>query len=68
MPWEQWRTAVAARDAESTWDHISRSPCASMEKARRVLGCSPRYTSLETIREALVWLIENGKVKAPALR
>lgn len=67
VPWEQWRTTVASRDAETTWDHISRSPCASMEKARRLLGCSPRFTSLETIRRALVWLIENGKVKAPAL-
>jgi len=68
VPWEQWRSTVTAGDAEITWDHISRSPCASMEKARRLLGFSPRFTSLETIRAALVWLIENGRIKAPALK
>lgn len=67
-PWEQWKAAVPARDAEITWDHISRCPCASMEKARRLLGFTPRYTSLEAIREALVWLIANGRVKAPPLQ
>jgi len=68
VPWDQWKAAATARDAEITWDHISRSPCASMEKARRLLGFSPRFTSLETIRASLAWLIENGKVKAPAMK
>ena len=66
-PWDEWKARVPANDADCAWEHISRSPCASMDKARRLLGFTPRYTSLEATREALNWLIANGQVKAPAL-
>lgn len=67
LPFEQWKKTVSEDDANCTWDHISRSPCASIEKARARLGYAPRYTSLQAIREALAWLIANGKVKAERL-
>lgn len=67
LPWPEWRETVTPEQAAATWDHIAHSPCASIEKARRLLGYSPRYTSLEAVREALAWLIENGRVKAPPL-
>ena len=59
LPWEQWRTTVSERDAEITWGHIARSSVCSIQKARQLLSYEPRYTSLEAIREALLWLIEN---------
>jgi len=64
LPWEEWRSRVPARDAEITWDHIARSPNCSIEKARRLLGYEPRYSSLEAIREALSWLCTSGTVSS----
>ena len=63
-PWEKWREGVSSADATATWDHIARSPCHSIEKARRLLGYAPRYTSLEAVRESLTWLIDNGDLPA----
>jgi nucleoside-diphosphate-sugar epimerase len=50
-----------------TWDHIAHSPNCSIAKARTLLGYEPRYTSLQAVREAVDWLIEQGIVHAAAL-
>jgi nucleoside-diphosphate-sugar epimerase len=63
LPWEEWKKTVSDEDASVSRDHILHSSCCSIEKARRVLGYQPRYTSLEAIKESLVWLIQNGAVK-----
>ncbi|MCZ7542138.1 MAG: NAD(P)-dependent oxidoreductase [Anaerolineae bacterium] len=67
LPWAAWKETVAPVEAQATYDHIAHSPCASIDKARRLLGYEPRYTSLEAVREALAWLIADGQVDAPAL-
>ena len=59
LPWEEWRNTVSRGEAEFTWDHIAHSPCMSIAKASRLIGYSPRYTSLEAVRESVFWLIEN---------
>jgi nucleoside-diphosphate-sugar epimerase len=56
LPWEEWQKTVAEEDAAATWDHISHSPNCSMEKARRLLGFSPRYSSLAAVTESVGWL------------
>jgi nucleoside-diphosphate-sugar epimerase len=56
LPWEEWRRTVPEKDAQKTWDHIAHSPHCSIEKARRLLGYTPRYRSMEAVREALAWL------------
>ena len=61
-PWEEWKKTASEVDAKVTWDHILHSSCCSIEKAGRVLGYQPRYTSLEAIKESLTWLIQNGRV------
>jgi nucleoside-diphosphate-sugar epimerase len=63
LAWEEWKKAVAEEDARITWDHILHSSCCSIEKARRILGYQPRYSSLEAIKESVTWLIQNGRVK-----
>jgi nucleoside-diphosphate-sugar epimerase len=55
VSWEEWRATASEKDARITWDHISRSPNCSIEKARRVLGYQPRYSSLEAVQEAVAW-------------
>ncbi|MBO4406922.1 MAG: NAD-dependent epimerase/dehydratase family protein [Clostridia bacterium] len=52
LPFREFAERVPARDAAQTLEHISRSPAASMEKARRVLGYTP-VSSYEAIRENL---------------
>ena len=67
LPWPDWQKSVSEKDAEETWEHIRHCPCGSIEKARRILNYSPRYTSLEAVRESLDWLIRQGKVDLPPL-
>lgn len=63
LPWDEWRQTVAEDEANATWDHIARSPNASIDKAQRLLGYQPRYTSLQAVYEAVMWLVEHGVVQ-----
>jgi nucleoside-diphosphate-sugar epimerase len=60
LPWEKWKATVNAEDAAATWDHIAHSPCCSIEKARRMLGYEPRYTSLEAVQESVAAFTATG--------
>ncbi|MCX5515879.1 epimerase [Kaistia algarum] len=62
LPWPEWKASHGAAEAEATWDHIAHSPNCSIDKAKRLLGYSPRYSSLEAVFEALGWLVERGVV------
>jgi nucleoside-diphosphate-sugar epimerase len=53
LPWEEWKNTIPERDAEITWRHLAHSSNCSIEKAQRLLGYQPRYTSLEAIRESI---------------
>jgi nucleoside-diphosphate-sugar epimerase len=64
LPWEEWRATVPEKDAKITWDHIARSPNCSIRKAQRLLDYQPRYTSLEAVRESLLWLCNHGMIQA----
>ena len=63
LPWEDWRKTVSEEEAGATWDHIAHSPNASIEKARRLIQYEPCYTSLEAVREAVRWLIDNQVIQ-----
>jgi nucleoside-diphosphate-sugar epimerase len=63
VPWEQWRTIVSEKDAEATFDHIAHSPAASIAKAQRLIEYCPRYTSLQAVQEALLWMIEHRDIQ-----
>jgi nucleoside-diphosphate-sugar epimerase len=65
LSWDEWQRSVTKEEAAATWDHIAHSPNCSIEKARRLLGYHPRYTSLEGVHESLLWLIENNKIRLP---
>jgi len=62
-PWEKWRQGVAEEDAEQTLEHITHSPNCSIDKAHRLLGYTPRYTSLQAVFESLSWLVSQGIVE-----
>ena len=62
LPYDDWKMTQSEEDARATWEHISRSPAHSIEKARRLLGYEPKWSSIEAVKESVTWLIENGKV------
>jgi nucleoside-diphosphate-sugar epimerase len=64
-PFEDWKVRHSPEDAHVAWEHVSRSSCMSIDKARRRLSYEPRYSSLAAIQEAVAALITAGKVQAP---
>jgi nucleoside-diphosphate-sugar epimerase len=62
---DDWAGSQDQDEARACWEHIMRSPNCSIDKARRLLGYAPRYTSLEAVQEAVTWLIGNGQVQPP---
>jgi nucleoside-diphosphate-sugar epimerase len=62
QPWEDWAAKWDPVDVQATWEHISRSPSMSIEKAVNLLGYRPRYSSLQAVFESLSWLVTTGRV------
>jgi nucleoside-diphosphate-sugar epimerase len=63
VPFDVWAAEQDEEEAKATWEHIARSPNCSIEKAKRLLGYQPRYTSLEAVQEAVDWLVKDGQVQ-----
>lgn len=61
IPLAEYATAVGRENAGVTTEHVARSHAMSIEKARRMLGYSPAYTSLQATREAVDWLNEHDR-------
>jgi nucleoside-diphosphate-sugar epimerase len=65
VPFDEFRTTTTAEHAEASLAHLSRSHSMSIDKARRLLGYAPRYTTLEAVEEGLDWLAANGRLEVP---
>jgi nucleoside-diphosphate-sugar epimerase len=61
VDWAEFERQAGAEQAGITREHTFRSITASIARAREVLGYAPRYSSLETLREALAWLAAHGQ-------
>jgi nucleoside-diphosphate-sugar epimerase len=59
---DEFTESLAPASAETSLEHLSRSHSMSIERARRVLGYSPRYSSLEAVAEAVDWLRADGQI------
>jgi nucleoside-diphosphate-sugar epimerase len=66
--WDDFRARTAPEHADASWEHLSRSHVASIEKARDVLGYAPRYTSEEAAREAVEFMVRAGELDVPLPR
>lgn len=62
LPMDRYREAVGEESCGITLEHMSHSPCASIEKGRRLLGYSPRYTTEQIYRECIEYLLEQGRL------
>ena len=47
----------------TTLDHLTHSPCCSIEKGQRLLGYQPRYTTEQIYAECLEYLLESGELQ-----
>jgi len=61
-PDEVWTEGLTEDDVKSTWDHVSRSPNSSIQKAQSLLGYAPRYSSLDAVYESVQWLLAQGMI------
>jgi len=66
VTWEQFRRATPPDQAQHSWNHLHRSQCLTIEKARTLLGYAPRYEPEEAVLEAVRWLIEHDELKVGA--
>ncbi|RYY15314.1 MAG: NAD(P)-dependent oxidoreductase [Chitinophagaceae bacterium] len=55
VTWEEFSSSVSEQDARVSWDHLIHSSSCSIEKARRLLNYTPKYSSLEAIAESLAF-------------
>jgi len=53
---------AGAEHAQTSWEHLVRDHCFSIEKARTLLGYAPRYQPEEAILESVRWLIDNDRL------
>ncbi|UKA54660.1 NAD(P)-dependent oxidoreductase [Arthrobacter sp. FW305-BF8] len=63
VTWDEFRRSTTADYAESSWGHLHRSHCFTIEKARSLLGYAPRYEPEQAVLESVNWLIEHGQLR-----
>ncbi|MGX1372056.1 nucleoside-diphosphate-sugar epimerase [Streptomyces canus] len=63
VTWQEFRLATAPEHAEASWEHLHRSQCLSIEKARNLLGYAPRYEPEAAVLESVRWLIDHGELE-----
>lgn len=62
VTWDRFRENTSRDYAESSWGHLYRSHCFSIEKAASVLGYAPRYEPEQAVFESIQWLVEHERL------
>ena len=63
VSWAEFRSGTTGEYADSTWQHLSRSQYASIEKARTVLGYSPAFEPEAAALDGIRWLIDHDQLE-----
>jgi nucleoside-diphosphate-sugar epimerase len=63
LSWAEFRSGTTAEYADSTWQHLSRSQYASIEKARTLLGYSPAFEPEAAALDGIRWLIDHDQLE-----
>ncbi len=63
VTWEHFRESTTPEYAESSWGHLYRSQCFTIEKAKSLLGYAPGYEPEEAVLESITRLIERGQLR-----
>jgi nucleoside-diphosphate-sugar epimerase len=62
VSWAEFRSGTTAEHAESSWQHLSRSQFASIEKARTLLGYAPTFEPEAAVLDGIRWLINHDQL------
>jgi nucleoside-diphosphate-sugar epimerase len=62
VSWEEFRAGVDATFADQSWEHLSRSQFASIDKARALLGYAPGYEPEDAVLAGVRWLVEHDEL------
>ena len=62
VPLEKLKQIVGEESFTIIFDHVRHSPCVSIEKSRRVLGYSPRYTTEQIYLDCIEYMLEQGQL------
>lgn len=57
--WDEFRRSTTPEYAKSSWGHLFRSHCFTIEKAKSLLEYAPRYEPEQAVLESVRWLIEH---------
>jgi nucleoside-diphosphate-sugar epimerase len=63
VDWADFRESTTPEHADASWEHLFRSQCFSIDKARSVLGYAPRYEPDEAVLESVRWLVEHDRLE-----
>jgi nucleoside-diphosphate-sugar epimerase len=63
VSWAEFRSATAAEFADASWQHLSRSQYASIEKARTLLGYAPAFEPEAAVLDGIRWLIDHDQLE-----
>jgi nucleoside-diphosphate-sugar epimerase len=63
VSWAEFRSGTTAEFADSSWQHLSRSQYASIEKARTLLGYAPAYEPEAAVLDGIRWLIYHARLE-----
>jgi nucleoside-diphosphate-sugar epimerase len=66
VSWEEFRAGTDPGFADQSWEHLSRSQFASIDKARTLLGYAPAYEPEAAVLEGVRWLVEHGELSVAA--
>ncbi|MGR0161280.1 NAD-dependent epimerase/dehydratase family protein [Paenarthrobacter nitroguajacolicus] len=68
VSWEDFRRTTTPEFADSSWAHLSRNHCMSINKATALIGYAPAYEPEQAVYQSVQWLIDNNQLKVPKLR
>ncbi|MBY8879688.1 NAD-dependent epimerase/dehydratase family protein [Actinacidiphila acidipaludis] len=63
VTWQEFRGSTTAEFAGMSWDHLHRSQCLSIDKARTLLGYAPRYEPEDALLESVRWLVAHDRLR-----
>jgi nucleoside-diphosphate-sugar epimerase len=66
VSWDEFRAGTDADASRISWEHLVRSHYVSIEKARTLIGYTPRYEPEDAILESVRLLIEHGRLEVAA--
>ena len=62
VSWEEFRTTTTPEFANASWEHLSRSQYASIDKARALLGYAPVAEPEAAVLAGIRWLVDHHQL------